>query len=102
MTDDLQKAIKLFRNFKLDESEQLLQQIIKKDKENLEALVFLGKVYSRKQNYGKATNYFNKALILDKDNLDAKIGIDLINSILKLSNNYYYENPYTDDDLYDF
>jgi Tfp pilus assembly protein PilF len=102
MTEKLQTAIKLFRNFKLNEAEKLLKHILKTDTENIEALVFMGKVYSRKQQYGEATNYFKKALNLDKNNLDAKVGIDLINSILKLSNNYYYENPYTDDDLYDF
>ena len=102
MNKDIKKAEELFRNYKLDESREMLEDILKSDSKNIEALVILGKIHSRTQNYGVSMNFFNKALEFQPDNQDAIVGIKLIKNILQLANNYYYENPYTDDDLYDF
>ncbi len=102
MNRDIVKATELFRNYKLDESREMLENIIESDSDNVDALIILGKIHSRTQNYGVSMNYFNKALEIQADNQDAIVGIKLIKNILQLTNNYYYENPYTDDDLYDF
>lgn len=99
---DIKKAEELFRNYKLDESREILDKILESDSKNIQALVLLGKIHSRAQNYGESMNFFNKALELQDDNQDAIVGLKLIKNILQLANNYYYENPYTDDDLYDF
>lgn len=98
----IEKAEELFRNYKLVEARDMLEGILKHDSNNIGALVILGKIHSRTQNYGVSMNYFNKVLELQTDNQDAIVGIKLIKNILQLTNNYYYENPYTDDDLYDF
>ena len=99
---DIEKAARLYSEYKLDEARNLLEAIEKKEEENLQVLVLLGKIHSRTQNYGVAMNYFNKALSIDKNNTEAKTGLQLIKNILQLTNNFYFENAYTDDDLYDF
>lgn len=102
MGKDIEKAIALFREYKLEESRALLEEIVEREKQNVEALITLGRIHSRTQNYGVAMNYFNEVLKLDAENTEAKTGLQLIKNILQLTNNFYFENAYTDDDLYDF
>ena len=102
MSKELDKAIALFREYKLDELRELLEKIVESDSENLEALTTLGKIHSRTQNYGEAINIFNSVLKIDKDNTEARTNLKLIQNILQLTNNFYFENAYTDDGLYDF
>jgi len=102
MEQTINKANELFRNFKLDESREVLEKLIEQEPENLGALVLLGKIHSRTQNYGDAINFFNRVLDKNPDHSEAITGLQLIKNILQLTNNFYYENAYTDDDLYDF
>lgn len=102
MNKKLENAIKMFNDFKLDEARELLEELIVKDENNEVALVTLAKIHSRTQSYGEALNLFDKVLELKPDNSEAITGKQLIKNILQLTNNYYYENPYTDEELYDF
>ncbi len=102
MSKELNEAINLFQEYKLDEAQELLESIIKSKPDELEALIYLGKIHSRTQNYGVAMNYFNSVLEIQPNNSAAKTGLTLIKNILQLTNNFYFENSYTDDDLYDF
>lgn len=98
---DLKKAIELFKEYKLDEAQDIFESLLENDNDNVEVLVHLGKIHSRTQNYGVALNYFNKVIELNPNNSEAKTGLVLINNILQLTNNFYFENAYTDDDLYE-
>lgn len=98
----LQEAIKRFKEYRLDEAQEIFEKIIQGDETNLEALLYLGKIHQRTQNYGEAMNCYNKVMEIEPDNMDAKTGMQLIKNILQLTNNFYFENAYTDDDLYDF
>lgn len=102
MNNQLEKAVKLFNDYKLEESRELLEVLIKENNANELALLTLAKIHTRTQNYGEALNLFNRVLEIDANNSEAITGMQLIKNILQLTNNYYYENPYTDDDLYDF
>lgn len=102
MTSKLNIAKELFQQYKLDEAQELFEQILANDTTNKEALVFLAKIHTKTQNYGAALNCYNQVLQFDASNNESLTGIKLIKNILQLSNNFYYENPYTDDDLYDF
>jgi tetratricopeptide (TPR) repeat protein len=102
MTDRIAEAERLFKEFKLDESQELLEIILSADSDNKDALLLLGKIHSRTQNFGPAINCFNKVLANNPENLEAQTGLTLIKNILQLTNNYYFENAYTDDDLYEF
>lgn len=102
MGDRLEKAENLFREYKLDESREILEQLIDEEPANKNALLLLGKIHSRTQNYGVAMNFFNKVLKIEKNNMEAQTGLQLIRNILQLTNNFYFENAYTDDGLYEF
>lgn len=98
----LKEAVELFQIYKLEEAKEAFEFLVKNNTNLIDSLVYLGKTNARIQNYGEALNNFNKALELQPDNIQAKTGITLTQNILQLANNYYYENPYTDDDLYNF
>lgn len=100
MKNKVQKAIGLFKEYKLEEAQPVFEEIIEENPNDIVALLHLGKIYSRTQNYGEAMNFFSKVLELESDNSEAKTGLVLVQNILQLANNYYFENPYTDDDLY--
>lgn len=102
MQEQLQKAIQLFKAYQFEESRELLEQVIAKEPQNIEALLYLGKIHSKTQSYGDALNLFNRIIELEPNNKEAEIGIKLIQNILQLTNNYYYENAYTDEGLYEF
>lgn len=101
MNDTLKKGIKLFKSYKLDEAQQIFEQLIKQNVGNIDAQLFLGKIYTRKQQYGDAINCFNHILERQPMHSEARTGLTLISGILKLTNNFYFENSYTDDDLYE-
>lgn len=101
MSQELDEALDLIRNYKLEEALELLEQLILNDPNNLEILLPLAKLHSRTQKYGVAMNYFQKVLEIEPQNSEAITGLQLIKNILQLTNNYYYENPYTDEDLYE-
>lgn len=101
MNDTLKEGIALFESYKLDEAQQIFELLVERDIENMEAQLFLGKIYTRKQKYGDAINCFNQILEKNPEHSEAKTGLTLISGILKLTNNFYFENSYTDDDLYE-
>lgn len=101
MITDLKTAIHLFQEYKLDEAQEAFELIFDQNNSNLDVILYLGRIHSRTQNYGEALNFYNRAIEIDKDNATAKTGIQLIKNILQLTNNFYFENSYTDDDLYD-
>jgi len=102
MADRISESERLFKEYKLDEARELLDFVLTNDPDNKEALILLGKIHARTQNFGPAINCFNKVLTLDPENLEALTGLKLIQNILQLTNNFYFENAYTDDDLYEF
>lgn len=101
MGQNINIAQKYFDNFEFDKAEKILLKTIDNNTDVTNAYCLLAKIYTRKQNYGAAINYYNKALELQPGNTDANTGIELIQNVLKLSNNFYFENPYTDDGLYE-
>ena len=95
------EALNLFEKSKLDEAMKKFEKIIEIDPNNDEAYYYLGKIQNKFQNFGQAINYYNKALEINPDNEKVKNAITIVNNILNISNSLYYENPYTDDDLYE-
>ncbi|MBE9468041.1 MAG: tetratricopeptide repeat protein [Bacteroidetes bacterium] len=95
------EAESLFEKNKLEEAEKLFNKIVENDPNNDEAFYYLGRIKNKFQNFGQAINYFNKALEISPDNEKVKHAIISVNNILNISNSLYYENPYTDDDLYE-
>jgi len=98
----LNQAITLFQEYKLEEAQLAFEQLLEEEPGQIDALVYLGRIHSRTQNYGEAMNCYQQVLDKYPENSSAKTGLQLIKNILQLTNNYYFENAYTDDELYDF
>jgi lipopolysaccharide biosynthesis regulator YciM len=101
---DIQQRIKiieeLIEDFKLDVAEKQLTTHLKSESNSLEMLLLLGKIKTKQQQYGDALNIYNNILEEDNNNEKAKTAINMINNILKIRRSFYFENTYTDDDLY--
>ncbi len=95
------EAVKLFEENKFEDATKKFEIVIEIDANNDEAYYYLGKIQNKFQNFGQAINYYNKAIELNPDNELVKHEIAIVNNILNISNSLYYENPYTDDDLYE-
>jgi cytochrome c-type biogenesis protein CcmH/NrfG len=90
----------LIENYKLDEARDKLFNVLDIDNKNIEALILLGKIETKKQQYGDALNTYQKVLEIEKENEKAQTAIKMINNILEIRRSFYFENTYTDDDLY--
>lgn len=95
------EAVKLFEENKFDDATKKFEKIVEIEPKNDEAYYYLGKIQNKFQNFGQAINFYNKSLELNPDNEHVKQSIGIVNNILNISNSLYYENPYTDDDLYE-
>ncbi len=102
MEKQLNEAIALFEKYRLQEAQQILEYLVAEDDKNIDALLVLGKIHIRTQQYGDAINCFNRVLELEETNSEAKTNLVIIKGILQLVNNFYFENSYTDEELYEF
>ena len=90
----------LIEEYKLEEAHNQIIELLSSDNHNIEALLLLGKIETKKQQYGDALNIYNKVLEVDKNNEQAIASINMIDNILEIRRSFYFENTYTDDDLY--
>lgn len=101
---DNQQTIEILENliesYKLEEAREKITEILLVDNENVEVLLLQGKIETKTQQYGDALNTYNRVLKLDKNNEKAHTAINMINNIMKIRRSFYFENTYTDDDLY--
>ena len=68
---------------KLDEAENLLKEEISNFPDNVNLLLEIGDVYSKKEEYNLATEYYNKVMFIDPFNSKAKGFIEKIDEIRK-------------------
>jgi len=99
--DTLKEIEVLIDKYEFDKCLELIHSSIKTYGDKVELLNLEGKIYTRQQHYADALNVFNRVLIVEPQNEIAAYSIKMINDILKISRTFYFENPYTDDDLYD-
>lgn len=59
------RALIFLEQWKLDEAEEVLRQVLDLDKEHVEALNKLGVIFARREDLKQAEDYFNEALALD-------------------------------------
>lgn len=101
---DIKQSIKiiekLIESFDLKEAENHVEAFLKNNSNCIDILLLHGKIKTRQQQYGDALNIYNKILENDNNNEKAQAAIDMINNILKIRRSFYFENTYTDDDLY--
>lgn len=100
-SETIKKIEALIGRYKFEKALESIKKLTEEQGETTELLNFKGKIYTRQQQYGDALNTYNRVLGIDPQNKIAKYSIKMINDILKISRTFYFENPYTDDDLYD-
>lgn len=86
---------------KIDEVLELLDSICTEECNDPDMHYYYGRILKKQHRFGDALNAYNRALAIDPEHIKSKAGIYLVNSILSIENNLYYENPYTDEGLYD-
>jgi tetratricopeptide (TPR) repeat protein len=101
MDEDMIFGIILYDQFKLDKAMEVFERKVIDQPELADAWYYLGKINQRKQDYGKALNCFQTTLELIPGHVGARTGTKHIQDILKLTNNFYFENAYTDEGLYE-
>lgn len=68
---------------KLDEAENLLKEEVSNFPDNVNLLLEVGDIYSKKGEYNLATEYYNKVMFIDPFNLEAKELIEKTDEIRK-------------------
>jgi len=86
---------------RIDEITALLDGFCSDDCNDPDIHYYYGRILKKQHRFGDALNAYNRALAIDPDHTKAKAGIFLVNSILSIENNLYFENSYTDEGLYD-
>ncbi|PLX21858.1 MAG: hypothetical protein C0599_07460 [Salinivirgaceae bacterium] len=90
----------LIESYQLDEAQEKVSDLLSTEPQNIDLMLILGKIQNKKQQYGDALNTYRAILDIDKDNEKAQAAIKMINNILEIRRSFYFENTYTDDDLY--
>jgi tetratricopeptide (TPR) repeat protein len=91
----------LVRQFKANEALLIIEGLLENGQACADVYFWRGKIYQQQQQYGLALNSFENALMHDANHQGAITGINMVNAILQIVNSYYYENPYTEDTLYE-
>lgn len=80
---DFSKAKELFDANQIEEAQLVLNSIIEKEPGHFQAILLRGRIFSKKQNLGKAINDYEKVIELDPENKEAKTGLEMAKNILE-------------------
>ncbi len=95
-----EKISDLIEQYKLENAMQEIEGILSEDSNDIDALCLKGKILTKQQQYGDALNVYKHVLAINPNFEKASTSINMINNILKIRRTFYFENTYTDDDLY--
>lgn len=97
--EQIKQVAELYNKHQYDDALEIIEQYNGPD--SFEILFYKGKILQKMGKYGEAINCFNEAKAIDPNDPRPNGEIMMINNILSITNNFYYENPYTDLDLID-
>ena len=100
MNNSIKKIETLIEDYQIEEALELVESLLTEHSDNIQLLLAKGKIMSKKQEYNIALRTYIKILEIEKDNKEAISSIELINNILRIRRTFFFENAYTDDDLY--
>ncbi len=89
------------KQYKTEQALDYIQKLVDTGALHPDLYYWQGKIYQQRQDYGLALNAYQKALDLYPHHKGAETGITMVQAILQIANSYYYENPYTDEELYE-
>jgi Tfp pilus assembly protein PilF len=84
--NNLEYGIRHLSEGKIEKAEQFLTQAINEDNLNANAWFHRGKVYRMKGDMIAALNDFHKTVDIDPNHCEAKVFIEMINSIIAFRN----------------
>lgn len=84
--NNLENGIKYFTEGNIEKAEYFFTQAIKEDENNIDAWFYRGKVNRLKGDQIAALNDFHKTVALNPNHNEAKVSIELINSIIAFRN----------------
>lgn len=89
-----EKIIKLYDNFKYDEFLKEADEYLNSF-ESTDIMQLCAEIYFKKQEFGKAFNFYNKIIKIQPDNDKAKTGAEMCRNILNIRNIDRYADPNT-------
>lgn len=96
----IEKINNLIEQYELDAALKLIAGELEHNKDDVEVLCQKGKILTKMQQYGDALNVYKQVLDINPGFEQAETAITMIDNILKIRRTFYFENTYTDDELY--
>jgi len=78
----INEALELFEQHELGNALEVLNGLILKDSDNVQALNLRGRIYYKMQKWGDAMNDYSTVLEIDPHNQEAKAGWEMARNIL--------------------
>jgi len=95
------QAIELFDQHKYSEALSEIEAAKKEGVVSFDLYLYQGRILQKMSQYGPAINSYTRAMEIDPNDSRPENEIQLIKNILSITNNFYFENAYTDLDLID-
>lgn len=95
------KAVELYMQHQYHAAFEEIEAARQDGVESFDLYLYRGKLLQKMSRYGEAINSFKMAKEVDPTDNRPDSEIVLINNILSITNNFYYENPYTDLEVID-
>jgi tetratricopeptide (TPR) repeat protein len=97
----ISEAVELFNQHKYHEALTEIENAKKEGDMTFDLYLYQGRILQKMSQYGPAINSLEQARKLNPNDPRPENEIQLIKNILAITNNFYYENPYTDLELID-
>mgnify|MGYP000423854915 CR=1 FL=1 len=95
------KSKQLIDDGEVEKAEEILNSILEDNPSCEEGYLLRGQIKQKKENLGGALNDYNMCLNLNAENRKAQTLKLIVADILNLSNNFHFEDPYTDNEHHD-
>jgi tetratricopeptide (TPR) repeat protein len=97
--ETVSEAVELFNQHKYTEALTYIEAAKREGVESFDLYLYQGRILHKMGKYGPAINSFEQAKNFAPSDPRPENEIELIKNILSITNNFYYENPYTDSNL---
>ena len=97
----ISQTIELFNQHKYSEALSQIEAAKEEGIVSFDLYLYQGRILQKMSQYGPAINSYTRAMEINPNDPRPQNEIQLIKDILSITNNFYYENPYTDLDLID-
>lgn len=100
--ETVEKAIMLFDEHQYEDALSLIQQSKAAGEASFDLCFYQGKILQKMGKYGDAINCYQEAKEISPEDPRPEVEIMMISNILSITNNFFYENAYTDMECIDY